>query len=101
MGSGIRTEAVSRGDGAVERLKLGQERFGKEKPLNFGREVRLKLGKLKLGKAKRLKFGKALAVAAPTMTKAARDTRIAGTRLEGPCCRTLGGLLSCVALSGA
>jgi hypothetical protein len=31
-----------------------------------------------------LKFGKALAVAAPTTARAARDTNIAGTRFEAP-----------------
>src|SRR5450631_4690942 len=107
MGSGIRTVAVSRGGGALKRLKSGQEKLGKEKPLRkeklwkFARERRLKLGKLKLGNAKRLKFGKALAVTAPTMARAANDTMIAGTRLEGPCGGASGDLLSCVALSGA
>src|SRR5712672_1210547 len=88
-GSGIRTEAVSRKDGARKRLKSG-----KEKPLKFGRE------KLKFGRESRLKFGKALAVAAPTTARAAKDTIIAGTRLEGPCCASSGGFASCVALSG-
>ena len=94
----------------MKRLKFGQEKFGhekfgKEKPLGkenlwkFAGERRSKLGKLKLGNA-RLKFGKALAVAAPTMAKAAKDTMIAGTWPEGACCGTSGGLLSCVALSG-
>src|SRR5882724_8427584 len=109
MGSGIRTVAVSRGGGAfaaLKRLKSGQEKFGSVRLLNVDSEGRsklgkLKLGKLKLGKAERLKFGKALAVAAPTMAKAARDTMIAGTRLEAPGCGSSGGLLSCVALSGA
>src|SRR3954463_16674807 len=111
MGSGIRTETVSRGGGAfaaLKRLKSGQEKFGKaifgqESSLNFGREGRLKSGKakaLKPGKAKGLEPGKALAVAPPTIARAANDTMIAGTRLEGPCGGTSGGLLSCVALSG-
>src|SRR3954452_8862832 len=108
MGSGIRTVAVSRGGGAfaaLKRLKSGQERFGRVKfgsvrLLNFGSEGRSNFGKSKLGKAKRLRFGKALAVAPPTIARAANDTMIAGTRLEGPCGGTSGGLLSCVALSG-
>ena len=111
MGSGIRTETISRGAGAfaaLKRLKSGQEKFGKatfgkERSLNFGSEGRLKSGQaneLKLGKANRLRPGKALAVAPPTIARAANDTMIAGTRLEGPCGGTSGGLLSCVALSG-
>ena len=117
IGSGIRTDAVSRGGGAfdaLKRLKSGQEKFGKAKfgsvrLLNFGSEGRSNFGNelksgqakaLKLGKAKRLRFGKALAVAPPTIARAANDTMIAGTRLEGACGGTSGGLLSCVALSG-
>src|SRR5882757_8608235 len=115
MGSGIRTVAVSRGGGALDdlkRLKSGQEKFGKfgsVRLLNFGSEGRSNFGNelksgqakaLKLGKAKRLRFGMALAVAPPTIARAANDTMIAGTRLEGACGGTSGGLLSCVALSG-
>ena len=37
---------------------------------------------MKFGQLKRLKFGNELAVAAPMMAKADKDTRIAGTRLE-------------------
>jgi hypothetical protein len=40
--------------------------------------------RLKSGKEMRLKSGKELAVAALMTTKAAKDTAIASTRLEGP-----------------
>src|SRR3981081_2085528 len=102
MGSGIRTDAVSRGGGAfdaLKRLKSGQEKFGKAKSgrvmllnfcsegrSNFGNELKSGQAKaLKPGNAKRLRFGKALAVAPPTIAKAANDTMIAGTRLDGTC----------------
>src|ERR1700688_471068 len=48
----------------------------------------------------RLKFGKELAVAAPMTAKANKDTIIAGTRLEAPCCAASGSLSPCVSLSG-
>jgi hypothetical protein len=63
--------------------------------LKFGKERRLKCGK-----EKRLKFGKALAAAAPMTAKADKDTNIAGTRLEAPCCVASGCLSPCVSLSG-
>jgi hypothetical protein len=47
-----------------------------------------------------LKFGKELAVAAPMTAKAAKDTAIAGTRLEATCCAASGCLSPCVFLSG-
>src|ERR1700679_39794 len=40
--------------------------------------------RLKSGKEKRLESGKELAVAAPIMAKAAKDTAIAGPRFEAP-----------------
>jgi hypothetical protein len=55
---------------------------------------------LKFGKEKLLKFGKELAVAAPMTAKADKDTTIAGTRLEAPCCAASGCLSPCVSLSG-
>ena len=55
---------------------------------------------MKFGKEKRLKFGKELAVAAPMTAKADKDTTIAGTRLEAPCCAASGCLSPCVSLSG-
>src|SRR5947208_7115268 len=95
-GIGIRTEATSCGDGAPKLLKFGNAKpFGKEKPSNFGQARRLKLGS-----EKRLKFGRALAVAAPMTARAAKDTTIAGTRLEATGCAVSGGLSPCVALSG-
>jgi hypothetical protein len=103
-GSGIGAEAVSRGDGATKRLKSGKEKrlkFGIEK-LKFGIEKRLKSGieKLKFDIEKRLKSGKELAVAAPMMAKADKDTIIAGTRREAPCCAASGCLSPWVSLSG-
>jgi hypothetical protein len=96
-GSGIRTEAVSRGGGAVKRLKSGSEtllKLGQERPSKFGSARRLKLGKAKW------KFGKAFAVAAPTTASAAKDTMTTGIRPDGPFGAASGFLLSCVALSG-
>jgi hypothetical protein len=55
---------------------------------------------LKFGQEKPLKFGKALAVAAPMTAKADKDTTIASTRLEAPCCAASGCLSPCVSLSG-
>ena len=40
-------------------------------------------------------------MAAPMTAKAAKDTAIAGTRLEATCCATLGCLFTCVSLSRA
>jgi hypothetical protein len=54
---------------------------------------------LKFGKEK-LKLGKELAVAAPMTARAAKDTAIAGTRLEAPCCAASGGLSPCDSFSG-
>ena len=99
MGSGNGAKAVSCG-GAATRLK-----FGKEKPSKLGREIfgreilgreilgreilgREILGRekpSKFGKEERLKLGRELAVAAPTMAKADKDTSIAGARPEAPC----------------
>jgi hypothetical protein len=56
---------------------------------------------LKSGKEKRSKLGKELAVAAPMTAKAAKDTAIAGTRLEATCCAASGCLSPCVSLSRA
>jgi hypothetical protein len=53
---------------------------------------------LKSGKEKRFKLGKELAVAAPMTAKAAKDTAIAGTRLEATCCAAAGCLSPCVSL---
>jgi hypothetical protein len=89
MGSGSGAKAVSCG-GAATRLK-----FGKEKPSKFGKEIfgkeifgREILGRekpSKFGKEEGLKLGKELAVAAPMMAKADKDTSIAGARPEAPC----------------
>ena len=62
--------------------------------------MRLKFGKEKFGKEKRSRFGKELAVAAPMTARANKDTIIAGTRLEAPCCAASGSLSPCVSLSG-
>ena len=84
MGSGNGAKAVSCG-GAATRLK-----FGKEKPSKFGKEILGEeiLGRekpSKFGKEEGLKLGKELAVAAPMMAKADKDTSIAGVRPEAPC----------------
>jgi len=54
---------------------------------------------LNSGKEKRSKLGKELAVAAPMMARAAKDTAIAGTRLEATCCAASGCRSRCVCLS--
>ncbi len=91
-GSGIGTETVSCEGCAAKRPKFGQEKFGKEKfgKETFGKEKLLKFGKEKFGKEKRSKSGRELAVAAPMMARADKDTTIAGTRLEAAC-RAAGG----------
>jgi hypothetical protein len=64
---------------------------------------KLKLGiekRLKSGIEKRLKSGKELAVAAPMIAKADKDTTIAGTRREAPRGAASGCLSPCVSLSG-
>jgi hypothetical protein len=87
----------------IEKLKFGIEKRLKSgiDKLKFGIEKRLKSGieKLKFGMEKRLKSGKELAVAAPMMAKADKDTIIAGTRREAPCCAASGCLSPCVSLS--
>src|ERR1700754_1081604 len=96
-GAGTTTGAGLGGGSAATRLK-----FGGEKRLKSGKESRSTLGKeicLKSSRGKPAKPGKELPAAAPMTTRAARDTAIAGTRLEGTC-GVAPGWLACVSLSG-
>src|SRR4051812_27649060 len=97
IGSGFGAAAILRGGGAAERLK-----FGREKRSKFGndKERWSKFGKEKLGQETLAEFGRELAVAAPMMASAARDTSVAVTRVEAPCGTASGCPSSSTSLSG-
>ena len=113
-GSGIGIEAVSFTAGcaairftgwAVNRSKFGKEGKEREKPSKFGKEKakRSKFGMekpLNFGNENWWKIGEKLAMAAPVTARAAKDTTIAGTRLEAPFGAASGCLLSCVSFPG-